>query len=262
MRRLAWDDPAIPNRHLYKAPVTVDFAGEGNPQRTLLLHRPEGGENLPVILWFHGGGLTGDFRECPDALFDGKRLLIEARYRTADKASPDEILADAALAALWTFHHAAEYDGDPAECFCGGMSAGCYLAAMIAFDRSRLAKLDAGLPGFAGLLLLSGQFTTHFCVKGILHPELPRYLPVLDEYAPLSFLSETLPPMVIVSGEPGHDMPARPEESAFTAASLAAMGHKDVEYIRLPGCSHGECLEPGGFYLRRFLERIEAARRS
>ncbi len=257
MRRLEWDDPAIPNRQLYKDQETIPYSGTGNPRQILVVHCPKQGKDHAVILWIHGGGLTEDIRECPDALFDGKRILVEVRHRLADEASPAEILEDAVRAALWTLHHIAGYGGDPGKCFFGGMSAGCYLAAMIAFDRKRLLKYDGNLPDFAGLLLVSGQYSTHFCVKSILHPEHPRYLPMLDEYAPMSYLSTKLPPMIIVSGEPGRDMPARSEESAYTAASLKAMGHPDVEYIRLPECSHGECMDHSGSYLVRFIERIQ-----
>ena len=109
-----------------------------------------------------------------------------------------------------------------------------------------LKKYGLHYRNFAGLILISGQMTTHFNIKSDLGRDNGRYNPLFDEYAPLSHLAADLPPIIMVTGESGLDMPARPEENAFMAASLKAMGHNDISCYHLQGhCRsyHGSSLK-------------------
>ena len=80
---------------------------------------------LPVVVWFHGGGLTGGDRSA----------------------------------------HASEYGGDPSAVFVAGHSAGGYLASMIGLDRSWLRKYGVEADSIAGIIPYSGQVITHFALR-------------------------------------------------------------------------------------------------
>lgn len=79
--RSEWDDLGIPNEDAYHPVETADFGGRGRADQQLYLRIPKRGTAFPAVVWFHGGGLTGGGREVPDALFDGRMAVIEARYR-------------------------------------------------------------------------------------------------------------------------------------------------------------------------------------
>lgn len=199
--RSEWDDLGIPNEDAYHPVETADFGGRGRTDQQLYLRIPKRGTAFPAVVWFHGGGLTGGGREVPDALFDGRMAVIEARYRLSPEFPAPAALADAVAATAWTLKHAEARGIDPERVFVGGMSAGAWLAAMTGMDRSYLAAYGIDSRKLAGLLLVSGQMTTHFQLKIDLHYPQSQFEPVIDRYAPLGHLSPELPPILLVTGE-------------------------------------------------------------
>jgi acetyl esterase/lipase len=167
-------------------------------------------------------------------------------------------MEDAARAIAWCFEHADEYGFDRSKIFIGGMSAGAYLAAITVMNPAFLAPYNLSYKDFAGLLLISGQMTTHFRVKADLGRNNGPYNPLVDEYAPFSFLSTDLPPMLLVSGDPALDIPARPEENAFFAASLKAMGHPFVRCFSLQGHGHVPAFHSCNHLVTLFLKDVLA----
>ena len=82
-----------------------------------------------------------------------------------------------------------------------------------------------------------------------------KLMKLFDEYAPLANLAADLPPIIMVTGESGLDMPVRPEENAFMAASLKAMGHNDVSCYHLQGHHHGTVFDSCDSLVLEFLAR-------
>ena len=233
-----WDQFALPDEKLFSPFSIINYAGSDDPYQTLYLTMPKEKKCRPLIIFFHGGGMTGGGRECPDALFSGEYAVVEPRYRISPAVTAPAHMEDAARAIAWCFEHADEYGFDRSKIFVGGMSAGAYLAAITVMNPAFLVPYNLSYKDFAGLLLISGQMTTHFRVKADLGRNNGPYNPLVDEYAPFSFLSTDLPPMLLVSGDPALDIPARPEENAFFAASLKAMGHPFVRCFSLQGHGH------------------------
>ena len=57
---------------------------------------PEGARDLPVVVWFHGGGLTGgDKQWTPAALLDGSFVVVRANYRLIPKVHVQVCIEDA-----------------------------------------------------------------------------------------------------------------------------------------------------------------------
>ena len=110
------------------------------------------------------------------------------------------------------------------------------------------------------LALISGQMTVHFRVKADLGRNNGPRNPLIDEYAPLGNLAADLPPILLITGESGLDMPARPEENVFMAASLRAIGHPFVRYYALPGHSHTGARDGSSDLLMNFLRDVSARR--
>ena len=253
-----WKDFTVPNAQLFHPFEHINYAGNDDPAQSLYLTCPKSESPVPLVIFIHGGGMTGGYRECPAALFNGKYAVAEPRYRfSPDAPAPAQIL-DAARAIAWCFENAGKYNIDRKKIFAGGMSAGAYLAAIAVMNPAWLAPYGLSFRDFAGLVLISGQMSTHFRVKKDLGRDNGPYNPLFDEYAPMSWLSAELPPILMVTGESGLDIPARPEENAYAAASLRAMGHKFVRSYALQGHSHGGAFRSCGFLLLAFLEEVLA----
>lgn len=251
-----WNELAIRNAAAYRPAETVDYGGAGREFQRIYLHIPVAGTNFPATVWFHGGGLVGDDREVPDVLFDGRMAVIETRYRLSPDFPAPAALSDTAAAVARVLKDAKRYGINPARVYIGGMSAGAYLAAMIGMDGGYLAAHGFDHRKLAGLLLISGQMTTHFQLKIDLHYPQTQFQPVIDRYAPLYHLSPELPPILLVTGESGRDMPGRPEENALMAASLAALGHRMVRCFHLEGCDHAGAFDHCDPSIAAFLKEL------
>ena len=254
----AWKDFAPLNPEKYDSFRQFDYAGNSHRDQTLYLSMPKGKTNVPLLLFFHGGGMTADPREIPDRVYDGNFAVAEARYRLAFNSPAPAPIEDAAQAIAWCFAHAEEYSIDRRRIFVGGMSAGAYLAAISVMNPAYLGKYGLHYRDVAGLALISGQMSTHFRVKADLDRDNGPYNPLIDEYAPLAHLAADLPPILMVTGESGLDMPGRPEENAFTAASLRAIGHPFVRYYSLAGHTHTASMDSCDFLLMKFLYDVLA----
>jgi len=120
----------------------IDYAGDGDPSHRLDVLapsvRPEhdrGGADLPVYVYFHGGGWTsGDkaalTKYCASQSIGGM-VVVNANYRPATRAHMGEILEDAAAVLAWVTANIASYGGDPDRIVLGGDSAGGHIAALL-----------------------------------------------------------------------------------------------------------------------------------
>jgi len=253
-----WNSFSKLNSKDYEYICNLSIGCEKTAIPSVYISKPKNALNHPVLIWFHGGGLTDDSREIQSSLFDGYMLVVEVRYRISPEFRADTAIEDAATAIGWTFRNIEKYGGNKNKIFIGGMSAGSYLAAITSMNPEFAERHQYSSMHPAGLLLISGQMTTHFRVKEDLHYPQGQFIPVIDKLAPLAHLRADLPPILLVTGESGLDMPARPEENAFMAASLKALGHKDVEFHALSGHDHGASLTGSAFLMEQFIKRLLA----
>ena len=215
---------------------------------------PQDVTGFPTVVWFHGGGLTRGNKYFPG--LDGRHLgVITANYRLIGQdgiTGAAEPISDAAAAVAWALRHVAEYGGDPKRVFVSGMSAGGYLTMMVGMDPQWLAKQGFALSDLAGLAPDSGQATTHFAIKEFRKDPRPGCRPVIDEWAPIWHCSTNVPPIVCITGEPGHEWPGRAEENELLIGTLKALGHKKAWYVRMPYATHGWAATCGEPYIELF----------
>ncbi len=113
-----------------------------------------GGEPLPTLVFFHGGGFVIGSVETHDGLTrmlanDSACRVISVDYRMAPEHKFPAAVEDAFAAVAWIEKHAAELGVDANRLAVGGDSAGGNLAAVVA----HMAR-DAGAPKLAYQLLL------------------------------------------------------------------------------------------------------------
>lgn len=214
----------------------------------------EKGEKCPVVVWFHGGGLTGGEKFIPQELMNSGFVVVAPNYRLIPEVSVTECIDDAAEAVAWVFSHAGEFGGDPEKIFVSGHSAGGFLTSMIGLDKSRLASHGVDADRIAGLIPFSGQVITHFSdrkSKGI-----GELTPYIDSNAPLFHVRKDAPPYIIITGDPEEELYGRHEENLYMWRMMKLAGHPDVKIFRLDGYNHGDMAAPAHHILKREISRL------
>lgn len=103
---------------------------------TLRIYAPQSGGNLPIFVFFHGGGfVTGDLNthDAPLRAITNRCdcIVISVAYRLAPDYSYPAAPSDAYQATAWIAEHAFELGGDSHRIAVGGDGAGGNLAAVV-----------------------------------------------------------------------------------------------------------------------------------
>ena len=200
------------------------------------IYYPENKKNVPVIVYFHGGGLTGGAKEIPDALKEKGYVIVGVGYRLSPKVKAETSVSDAVASVAWTFKNIAKYNGDPDKIFISGHSAGGYLALMTVMDKSRLKKFGIDANKVAGLVPFSGHTITHFTIRK--ERGIPGEQPIIDEWAPLYYVRGDAPPILLVTGDRTKEMLGRYEENAYFYRMMKVNGQKDITQYEMQGYGH------------------------
>ncbi len=212
-----------------------------NERCKLDVKSPANAKALPVIVWFHGGGITAGNKHYPFGMENENGLvLVAVNYRLSPKIKAAEAVEDAADAVAWTFANIEKFGGDKNKIFVSGHSAGAYLGGMVAFAPKYLQKRGLKNTDIAGAILLSGQATTHFQVrKDFGDKDSPR-LPKIDEYSLLGNAANKLPPVSLILGDRRLEFPERVEENFLLECAVRKLGSSPfIEIFELQGLDHG-----------------------
>lgn len=215
-------------------------------------YRPDKSDS-PVVVWFHGGGLTGGNKSIPKELKDSGLTVVAVNYRLMPQVELSECIDDAAAAVAWTFRHIAEYGGDPHEIYVCGHSAGGYLTNMIGLDKRWLRKYGIDADSIAALAPFSGHAISHFAyreAKGMKPTQ-----PSIDEFAPLYYVRADAPPLIIVSGDRELEMLGRYEETAYFWRMMKVNGHRHTYLYELDGFDHGSMASPAFHILKTYIKK-------
>ncbi|MBO7721859.1 MAG: YhcH/YjgK/YiaL family protein [Kiritimatiellae bacterium] len=248
--------PTVPSRiFLTKGENRTEspIAYRDEPGCVLELRHPVGVTGFPTVVWLHGGGLTSGKRAFIP--LDVNRIAVAAvDYRLMPKVGPDVCIDDAAAAAALVKKRISEFGGDPDRVFVGGHSAGAYLTFMLGLDKRWLGKYGLSPFDFAGYMPLSGQVTKHFAVRKHFKDRVNSFQPVVDEWAPMHYLSPKTPRFCVVVGDPRIEWRMRAEENEFMYKSLKAMGNTAFEFHSAPETNHGTCRGPAMPIFQRFID--------
>lgn len=187
--------------------IQVRSAAYGNGKRHALdvyLPRMIPANGAPVVIFFYGGGWEEGERSTyyfvGSALAECGFVAVVPDYRVYPEARFPDFMADAARAVRWVRDRIAGFGGDPGRMVLMGHSAGAHIAALLAFDKSRLRALDIdpgltvkGLVGLAGpydFLPLKSQR-----LRDILGPE-----PTLPRTQPINFVDGDAAPCLLATG--------------------------------------------------------------
>ena len=212
-------------------------------QCVLDIYKPIGKTNAPVIVWFHGGGLTGGTKNIPKALLDYGYLIVSVEYRLSPKVKAPAYIEDAAASTAWVFQNIATYEGNVKQIFLSGHSAGGYLDLMIGLENKWLAKHGINTNQIAGLIPLSPQVISHFTIRE--DNNISKFLPLIDSYAPLYHIKKETPPIVLITGDREMELLGRYEENAYFFRMMKVIENPRVQLFELQGFDHIEMVKPG-----------------
>jgi acetyl esterase/lipase len=224
------------------------------------VYYPDTDKNFPVVIWFHGGGLTGGKKEIPKGLLEKGFAVVAVGYRLSPKVKAPAYIEDAAAAVAWVFKNIRKYGGNPDQVVLSGHSAGAYLALMITLDKSYLQKYDVDADRIAELVALSGQAITHFTVRQ--ENGIGNLQPTIDRYAPLYFVRPNAPQTLLITGDREIELMGRYEENAYLQRMMKLTGHSACRLLELQGFNHGTMVEPALALLIEEVNKIRSAKRS
>jgi len=216
---------------------TVENVSEYQKKMSLLdVYYPNTTEKVPVIVWFHGGGLTGGAREIPEALKNKGYIIVGVGYQLAPNVKAEVCITDAAAAIAWVFKNIKAYNGDLNSIFISGHSAGGYLALMTVMNQELLKKHNIDSNKVAGLVPFSGHTITHFTIRS--ERGIAGEQAIVDAYAPLYYVRKDAPPTLLITGDRELEMLGRYEENAYFYRMMKVTGHEDIRLYEMDGYGH------------------------
>ena len=211
-------------------------------------------KNCPVVVWYHGGGLTSGSKQLPSKLVNKGMVVIGVNYRLLPKVKVDECLDDCAAALAWAFKNVAKYGGDADKIFVSGHSAGGYITAMLGLDKSWLARYDIDANRIAGLIPFSGQMISHFSYRQM--NGIGNLQPTIDKYAPLFHVRKDASPLVLITGDRDIELFGRYEENAYMWRMMKLVGHQNTTLYEIAGHGHGPMGDPAYHILLESVNKI------
>lgn len=225
---------------------------EAHPRCKLDVSYVKKAQDRPVIVWFHGGGLTGGQRHTPAELLTKDYVVVAAGYRLYPDAQVRDIIDDAAAAVAWVVKNISRYGGSPDKIYLAGHSAGGYLCAMLGLDKHWLAKYGVDADKLAAIVPYSGQMITHFTERA--SRGLPATQPVIDELAPLFHIRPDAPPFLVITGGRDIELYRRYEENAYFVEMMKLVGHKNIILYEEDGFDHGGMAAPAHLLLMNYIK--------
>ena len=224
------------------------------------VYYPTNQKDVPVVVWFHGGGIEGGNKHIDQELRNSGLVVVAANYRLLPRAKIDDILDDAAAAVAWTYKNIERYGGSHRKIFVAGHSAGGYLLDLIGLDKKWLSRYGVDADSLAALIPFSGQCITHYNIRK--QQNIGPLQATIDQYAPLTYVRPDAPPMVIISGDRDLELYGRYEEQAYFWRMLKLTGHPDVTLYEMQGYDHGSMPQPAYKILKDHIRRLTASKTS
>lgn len=216
----------------------IPYAPQTAAVCTLDLYLPEA-EFDSVFVYFHGGGLEGGSKDCPESFVRGFTengiALVSAEYRMYPRAKWPDFIHDAAAAVKWV----CDRIGDHGVCkniFVGGSSAGGYLSMMLCFDPSYYAAAGVDPARITGYIHDAGQPTAHFNV--LRERGLDTRRVIVDESCALYHVGTQpdYPPMLFFVAD--NDMENRYEQTVLLLSTLKHFGYEKRCTLKVMHGSH------------------------
>lgn len=195
-----------------KPVYNVKYLPDGKRRHTLDIMRAEG-EDLPCVVYFHGGGWCAYdksiFRSTTKMLASYGAVVFNCNFSLAPEYGFKQMVEDAESAINFVKQNARKYGADPDRIILAGDSAGAhilslYLNKLALSDRAE-SKRFIGCAFFYGVYDLKTLKDVDFknksaYVNSVTPEDMPDRENYVREYSPINYLSPSLPPTLICAG--------------------------------------------------------------
>ena len=254
----------------------VAYVTDGHERQKLDLYVPDTGENLPLIIWVHGGAWRGGSKEHynPMAYLKSGYAGASINYRLSQHAVFPAQIEDVKAAVRWLRANAETYRLDPNRFAAWGSSAGGHLVAMLGtagnikeFEVGENLEVSSEVQAVVNYFGPTDflQMDAHRLPDGLVHdaPDSPESQLVggpIQEHKdrvaranPVTYVSKDDPPMLIIHGDQDKLVPYH--QSVLLKNALEGAGVV-VTLYKVEGGGHGWFRDPKVPELTRaFLEK-------
>jgi acetyl esterase/lipase len=227
----------------------LPYVTGGTARQQLDLYVPASARGLPLVVWIHGGGWQTGTKAAPAALgllWHGGYAVASLEYRFSSDAIFPAQIEDAKAAIRWLRAHAVEHGLDPNRLGVWGFSAGGHLAALLgasgetkAFDRGENLNVSSRVQAvcdFSGPVdFTKFKETRDSGLERLLGGPVSQRSALAAQASPLTYVSKTAPPFLIVHGERDDLVP--PAQGQLLEQALKKAG-ADVTFHICPGAGH------------------------
>ena len=243
----------------------IAYVTGGHERQKLDLYIPaDTGENLPLIIWVHGGAWLGGNKThyTPKTYLSAGYSGASINYRLSQHAIFPAQIEDVKAAIRWLRANAKTYRLDPDRFAAWGSSAGGHLVAMLGttgditeFEVGEnlevSSKVQAVVDYYGPTDFL--QMDAHRLPDGLVHdaPDSPESKLVggpIQEHKdrvakanPITYVSKANPPFLIIHGDQDKLVPYH--QSVLLKDALEAVG-AEVTFYRVKGGGHGWFRDP------------------
>lgn len=254
----------------------IAYVTGGHENQKLDLYLPESGENLPLIVYIHGGAFrAGSKNQLPAISYVEKGYAVASlEYRFSQHAIFPAQVEDVKAAVRWLRANADEYGIDPERFGAWGQSAGSHLAAMLGVTNG-VAEFEVGenLDISSSVQVVIDNYgptdfskmDAHRLPEGQIHdpadsPEslliggaLQENLDAVARANPITYVSEGDAPFLVVHGDSDPLVPHN--QSVILVAALEA-ANVPVEFYTVAGGGHGRFTDPRvGEFIEQTLDK-------
>lgn len=221
--------------------VARGLAYGDDPRQTMDVYAPTGARDLPVVVFFYGGGWDSGSRDvygwAAQAIAARGFVVFLPDYRIVPQVRFPSFIEDAAAATARAGDLARDYGGDGARLAVAGHSAGAHLAMMIALDRRYmqavgrpdLIKAAVGLAGPYDFLPFDVPASVNAFGRA---PD-----PTLTQ--PVTFARADAPPLWLGHGT--DDVVVHAEDTTILDARMKAVGGRSEAKL-YPGLDHADLI--------------------
>jgi acetyl esterase/lipase len=208
------------------------------PRQSLDLYAPIGAKDLPLLVFFYGGGWDSGSKD----LYRWAALALAAQgfvvavpdYRLVPEVRFPVFLDDCASGVAKAMALGGGYGANTSRVLLSGHSAGAYNAAMLGLDPTYLRRAGVDPARVAGVATLAGPFDfLPFDVKASI--EAFGRAPDPAQTQPVNFVRADAPPLWLAAGD--KDTTVLPRNSLTLAARERAAGGR-AEVKIYPGLDH------------------------
>ena len=212
---------------------------------------PENAQDSQVLVWLHGGGLTGGEKYFPNEFAGQNIIVVSVNYRLSPEAECPAYIEDAAEAVAWVVKNIKSFGGDPRKINVSGHSAGGYLTLMLCLDKSYLQKHGIDADSIEGYYPVSGESITHFTVRG--ENNIPYLTRLIDKYAPIYHSRKIGAKLALFTGDRKLELPARCEENIYLKDALERDGNEKIPMFEFEGFDHNTCVHPASLLILKHM---------